>query len=343
MSRTRHRAVLATAAVSILVTACGGNGNGDGSGGGLGADFEEIEELARQEGELVLYTATHDGINEAEITAFNEAYPEIEVIHTRLVSGELTTRFASEAEAGAQGADLIKIADNLMLEDRPDWFQPLDTDRAPNLTNVDSQFVADHYVHMMAGPFVVTANTEMISTPPTRWEQLIEPPYAGAGELADPRASGAFMAAYAQLREWQGDEFLTAIADAGYPFYDSSATAVQQAAAGEFSFVGPGQHAHSLELREAGAPLETSTLEPTLALTHIAAVAADAQNPNAAMVYLNWLLSEEGQAAACSGEYQALATDQLDDCPAAPADLTVIDARKGNEQADQIVALLGLE
>lgn len=343
MTKSLRRTVVVLAALSLAATACGGGAEGGTEEGKVGKTFTEIEKLATEEGELVLYTATHDGINVAEIEAFNKAYPEIKVTHTRLVSGELTSRFASETESGAPSADLIKIADTVLLEDRPEWFLGIDEKTVPNLKNVPENLVTDHYVHMMAGLFVVTSNKTMLDDPPSTWEDLAKAPYAGKGILADPRASGSFMATYAELRERYGDEYLTALADSGYKFYDSSATAVQQVGAGEVPFAGPGQAAHSKELRDAGAPLVPTVLDPPLALTHIAAVAKNAQNPNAALVYVNWLLSKEGQAAACQGEYQALATDELTDCPPAPKDLIVVDSTKGVEQSDDILHLLGLE
>lgn len=345
MRTSQRRVVVLLSALSILAAGCGGTGP-EGSGGGerrVGTTFAEVEQLAREEGELVLYTSTHDGINLAEIEAFNQVYPEINVSYTRLVSGELTARFASETESGAVSGDVIKIADNALLEDRPEWFLPIDETIVPNLVNVPEDLVSDHYVHMMAGSFVVTVNSTQMADPPTQWEQLVQPPYLGEGIVVDPRASSSFMAMYAQMREWYGDEFLTAIADSGYQFYDSSATAVQQVGAGEVPFAGPGQTAHSKELRDAGAPLITSQLEPTLGLTHIAAVAANAENPNAALVYVNWLLTREGQSAACQGEYQAIAVQDLPDCPPAPADFTVVDPAKGQEQSAEILQLLGLE
>lgn len=343
MTKSLRRTVVVLAALSLAATACGGGAEGGTDSGKVGKTFDEIEQLARDEGELVLYTATHDGINVAEIEAFNKAYPEINVTHTRLVSGELTSRFASETESGAPSADLIKIADTVLLEDHPEWFVGLDETTVPNLKNVPENLVTDHYVHMMAGLFVVTSNKTKLADPPSTWEELVEPPYAGKGILADPRASGSFMATYAELRDRYGDDYLTAIADSGYKFYDSSATAVQQVGAGEVPFAGPGQTAHSKELRDAGAPLTTTVLEPPIALTHIAAVAKNAQNPNAALLYVNWLLSKEGQQAACQGEYQAIATDELDDCPPAPKDITVVDSTKGVQQSKDVVRLLGLE
>lgn len=305
--------------------------------------FEEIEELARQEGELILYTASHDGINEAEFAAFNELYPEIEVVHTRLVSGEITARFASETEAGAPSADLIKMADNIMFEDHPEWFTPLTTENVPNLANLDSKYVHGHYSNVVAAPFLITWNTNLMDAGPETWEDLVAPEFAGTGGMfLDPRTAGSMMAIFATLGDLLGDEYLEAVGE-GYDFYDSAATATQQAAAGELPFVGPGVASHSIQLRADGAPLEINVLTPTIALIHSMAVASNARNPNAALVYLNFLLSRDGQEASCGGENAALAADDLPDCPAAGDDLQILDTLYGQTQSDRVVRLLGLE
>lgn len=361
-SDTAKRGLILMVVLAFLIAACGGGAGNDTTsttarstststpGGGQSttstvADaWAQIEEAAREEGQLILYTATHDGINLAEIEGFNEVYPEIEVLHTRLVSGELTSRFASETEAGAPSADLIKIADNVMLEGRPEWFVELTAENVPNLATIGEQNHAGHYIHMMVAPFVITTNTDLVPEPPTQWAQLIEEPYVGInGMLVDPRSSGSFMAGFAQLRDWFGDEFLESLRDAGYEWYTSSATAVQEVAAGAYAFNAFGQPAHSKELRDAGAPLAATLLEPSIAFTHILAVAKNAVNPNAALVYANWLLTREGQEAACQGEYYSVLDVEVPNCPPSPAEVTFIDAVKAAAESDEINQLLGLE
>src|SRR5690554_3974970 len=96
-SDTAKRGLILMVVLAFLIAACGGGAGNDTTsttaqstitstpGGGQSttstvADaWAQIEEAAREEGQLILYTATHDGINLAEIEGFNEVYPEIEV------------------------------------------------------------------------------------------------------------------------------------------------------------------------------------------------------------------------------------------------------------------------
>jgi ABC-type Fe3+ transport system substrate-binding protein len=104
-----------------------------------------------------------------------------------------------------------------------------------------------------------------------------------------------------------------------------------------------GQAEHSWELRDAGAPVDFAYIEnPEWGLVFYGALASEPSNPNAARVYLNWLLSPEGIEAACGGAYSTLTTHEgIPDCPVSPAGLQVEDPARGAAEGPEIDQLLG--
>jgi iron(III) transport system substrate-binding protein len=334
-----------------LVSACSGppaDTGADGGGGneyGIGASWSEIEELANQEGELILYTTAADDVNLPEIEAFNQAYPDITVVHTRLPASEMTARYSSEHEAGAPTADLIRMANSLVFDANPDWFIPLDTTILPNLENVPEQYVKPQYVAPLAAELLFTRNTDLLpeSDVPSSWEDIVDLADSTKGILWDPRAAATFASFYQHLRDLYGDEFLTELGASGQTFASTIGDSMQASAAGQGAWVIPGQDAHSKELRESGAPLEISPMTPSMGPVYAVGIDNTAAHPNAALVYLNWTLSNDGPGAACQAGLVATFPNTNPDCTGElPDDFFVLDDAKGQEELDKIVSLLGL-
>lgn len=307
-----------------------------------GESFAAIEGAARAEGSLVWYVATPNSLNEKLLAAFKAQYPEIEVSLTRLNSGDLTTRFSSEKGAGAASADIITLSDDAMLAGNPDWFIPLDATTVPNLDAVPARYIQDHHATMYASPMTITINTDLVDEPET-WEDLLAPEWAGKGSLASPSAAGSFMATYSALRGIYGDEFLEDLGASGMEFYDSTATIAPLVAAGGYGFFSPTTAVNSRELRDAGAPLEVVAVTPIIALTGVVGVNSEAEHPNAALVLLNFLYSQDAQALFCGDEAITVIDSGDSSCKIADESLNVVDYAKASADSAEILELMGLD
>ncbi len=121
--RARSRLLTLLALLSVLAAACGGGTTAPGLEAGAdegeeadaagseldGLSMEELAERAAEEGEVVVYSFT-SRIAEVE-TAFEEAYPEVDLIGLDISSTEQITRLQAEAEAGVAEADVAYISD----------------------------------------------------------------------------------------------------------------------------------------------------------------------------------------------------------------------------------------
>lgn len=74
-----------------------------------GTDLDALVEAAKKEGSVVVYAFT-SRIAKVE-KAFEEAYPEIDLVSADMSSTEMITRLVAENNAGSVKADVIYVSD----------------------------------------------------------------------------------------------------------------------------------------------------------------------------------------------------------------------------------------
>ena len=329
----RKAFVLGLAGVLGLgVAACGGNDEGNDTpktpagtqAGGGSDDWEAVLEAANAEGRVAVYnTIANEEVRNTLVEMFEEQYPEITVEMTRLESGALTARIAQEIEAEAPTADVMQLVDNIVYDQHPDWFRDM-RGLVPNMDEYwPDKYVAANgtYVHQQANEFIVSFNTDKVAgAVPDTWEELST--WSGLGEaiLLDPRASGSFMGWAMFIRDKLGDDVLADFGKNVGGLSDSSATAAQQVAAGEIAMALPAVKELTTVMLNAGAPVERQHTEPVIGTTHIWAMPnGQGGNPNAARVWMNFMLSREAVSLTCQkGDNMPVAYDDIPDCPIAP-------------------------
>ena len=333
--------IAALALASVALTACGSSTDA----AELGVNFDEVTQRAVEEGELVVYSSATDVVNAALIKAFNAEHPDIKVTMTRLSTGDLRSRFASETSIGAQSADAVIVTDPFMFNEDPEWFAELTENVVPNVADVREGYAHEKHVGLVTSPWVVTYNTQKISSGPATWEDLAKPDFVKDVTLADPRVSAdSVMSFYQLLMDEYGSDYLKVLGEQNDDWFDSSVPAVQKAAAGQVALAAPGAKSHSVALVESGAPLEVVIPEPVIAYTNQLGVAAEAANPNAAMVFTNFLLSTQGQAAFCGDDmYMSLVESEVDGCSPTPDDALIADPIRAHKDRNAILSAFGLD
>ena len=333
--------VAALAAAAVVLSACGSAADATE----LGDNFEVVSERAVEEGQLVVYSAATEAVNSALVEAFNAEHADIKVTVTRLSTGDLRSRFASETSTGAQSADAVIVTHPLMFNEDAEWFADLNENVVPNVADVREGYAHELHVAVVTSPWVVTYNSGKISSGPTTWGDLAKPEFAKNATLADPKVSSdSVMSFYQLLMDEYGTDYLKALGEQNDDWFDSSVPAVQKVAAGQAALAAPGAKAHSLALVEAGAPLEVVIPEPVVAYTNLLGVAAEAANPNAAMVFANFMLSPQGQAAFCGDDmYMSLVESDVEGCTPTPDDARIADPGRSNKDHDAILGAFELD
>lgn len=340
--RPRSVVVAMLAAMSLIITACGGgedptaspdepaedtgaedtgaetDGAADSDnteqteGEGLVINGEEIADAAlwtaaQEEGAITLYTA----LSEARELAILERYTEetgMEVEVVRLGGGRLFERVMSEHGADQLGADVIRQTDITLAQDYQEagvwepYCHPFWEASPEELQEPDC-----HYWTSQQPVYAIGYNTELVeeSEAPQTWDDLLDPKWQGDIGLAHIGAGGSTWARDLFLRQEKGVEYFEALAEQE-PFITGAAGAVSEGnARGEFAvaMVLPGSQGIA---QAEGAPLAIVIPEdgvPTY--SQWLGLAAGAEKPNAGKVFLNWNMSLAGQTAIAeaAGDY----------------------------------------
>jgi iron(III) transport system substrate-binding protein len=257
---------------------------------------QKLRELARAEGnQLSLYTSMGDETIAAVAKAFGDAYG-IDFAYYRADSAVVLPRLLEETKAGYHGADVVRLNGLAMFNlNKEGILVPYRSEYQRKLIvgAVQDGWTADDF-----HAFVVTWNTNLVpaSERPRSWEDLADPRWRNRLAL---EASDVDW--YATLwKYWvndegktpqQADRLFEQIARGARAMHGHTALA-QLMAAGEFA-VAPNYNNSVDKLRAKGAPLAwTPAVEPLIVEPQGAGLARGARHPAAAVLFMDWLLSD---------------------------------------------------
>lgn len=268
------------------------------AGPALAQDMEQLAEAARQEGQLVFYSSVPDSRNQAWVEAFQAEYPEIEVSWIRLVSSSLFARYVGEAESGAHNVDLLMSGSAGLYLERPELFE--DISGYPGISGLKIKPQNNNYAILYITPHLVTYNTNLVSEADLEahlatWEGIADPFWDGRVAITDPQATPNNMSFFKLMQETYGEEVLRGLAANAPGIFDSGTPASQQVAAGAYSIAFPTSDTQSASIRESGAPVATYVPDgPAHGLESSIAIPKQAPHPNAAKLFLAWVMSPTG-------------------------------------------------
>ena len=261
----------------------------------VGATWDEIVAKAKEEGRVNFYSIMPPAQNEALVEAFSKEYPEIKVVTVR-GAGELPGRVAAEKAAGADGADVISLAD-------PAWFTENQADFIELKGPAIDAYPKDHWIvepkvaNISYGPLgFIVWNTDRLPEGLKSWDDLLDPKLKG--KVGAREGMTATLAGYLEfLRDAIGEEKFAALGKQDLRFYPSTVPLTQAVAAGEVWAGSSGNIATLLQLVDQGAPIDYVYPEPSFANPQAGGALNYSKRPNAAIVFMDFALSRAGQTA----------------------------------------------
>ena len=198
--------------VALVVAACGGDDNTDDTTGATattgpqstsaapdpgdplsGEDLDALVEAAKAEGEVVVYSFTSRIARVEE--AFEEAYPEIDLVGFDISSTEQIERIKAEVEAGASGADVAYISDSPVV--LRELVEPglLDNWVPPQFTGlVPPQFQEPLLSNRLSTKVVLyNGETHPDGSPVSNLWELTQPEWTGKVVIVDPLIRGDYL------------------------------------------------------------------------------------------------------------------------------------------------------
>lgn len=288
--------VLAPAAVATAIAV---------SGAAMAQDSALIE-AARSEGAVSIYTSTDLSQADTLIEAFKAQYPGIEVEYNDLGTNGTYNRVISEAAASQMGADVVwSSAMDLQMKLAADgYFEAYSSPYKDALP--DWATYKDLIYATTVEPVGIIYNTRAVSedrVPQTRAELiafLSDPSVKGKVAAFDPEKSGSgFLFHTNDLHETDNFwDLAKAFGVASGKTYSSTGAMRETVVSGEnvlaFNLIGSYALDWVKEMPNLGVAFGK---DYTAAFSRMAGIPKGAPHPNAARLFLDFMLSQEGQSA----------------------------------------------
>jgi len=255
---------------------------------------DSLVEAARKEGKLVLYTATFVEVEQEVVNAFRKKYPFINIEMIRAPGGQLITRVKTEVAAGRLAADVLIHSDRGLTK----GIEHIFADYAPpNAADyLPESLVSPKLWPTLTAGWSIAYNKEITKNPPKTWMDLVKPEY-GDGQIAQVigQSGGTTWTRIMFERQVLGEDYWAKQAATRPKLYPSGAPCSDALVRGEFS-IAPLVYNIVYPKQRDGAPIVTFFPPEGVPITpYGSGIPKTAQNPNAARLYFEWQLSEEGQ------------------------------------------------
>ena len=281
-------------------------------------NWESIVAKAKEEGVVVIHGAPGAGYRAAMVTAFNQAYPEIKVQFSGASNSVEIPKVIRERQAGIFAWDIwIAGPGGTLNQLKPiGFFQPLKPFLRPELIRDEiwrggfdfgwmdlDQELFFAFEATVQNPIMV--NWDVVSPKAlSSIEDLIKPEFAGKIVWNDPRVTGSGNGSSQTLVRNLGEEKLAALYRNKVVYTINNQQIGEWVVRGRYP-IGVGLEASTLkEFQDQGIGMNVSPLPDEYFKSRQISVGFGsvglierAPHLNAATVYINWLLSKEGQEA----------------------------------------------
>lgn len=260
----------------------------------------ELEALARSEGEIVWYTSITGEQAQQFAHKFEVKHPGVRVRLVREGTFDLVERIQREISNGTAHADVLHVLDPAIfvgLRQRGElyYYEP------PEATAVPPEYRDPGYwtgARLVTLGLAYNPKTLAAHLAPKRWDDLLNLRWKGKLGLKDAQTAGSAYAQYYFLRELYGVSYWQQLSRLKPRIYKTEENLLDAVSAGEISVAagimigrlpGTGEGVRNLETvwPKDGVPLIIGPV----------AILARAPHPNAARLFIDYTLSREGQAA----------------------------------------------
>jgi iron(III) transport system substrate-binding protein len=258
---------------------------------------QELYPKAKQEGNLIVYSVWDVEHLRVITDAFMKRYPGIKATYWQGRNPEIVTRVLTEFQGGQASFDVV-LSDNAPPVIRAaGGIMPYETVQKdvlylhdPTLPTVSLQIQALAY------------NTRKLKPAdlPKSWEEVANPKYKGMIALDDPMRAGPLSSMLSGLKtQWNNDtrfnNFVKGLKALNVPVHKSTSAMFRLVISGEYNICMPALLHDVMEETHKGTPISYVKTVPPVVFPRQAGIYAKSPNPNAAKLFAEWMISEEGQ------------------------------------------------
>lgn len=264
---------------------------------GIPVQADERIEAAKKEGTLYWYTSMSVGDHSKVIAAFNKHYPFIEVKARRASGERLISLIQTEHRAGRHLFDVTvgsRFAPSFIHSGVFAKYVSPEHKHFPEGTVDPEGYWGDVYVNGIG----LSYNTEMVPADqvPQTWEDLLDPKWKGKIAM-DPRGLVWYDAVLRVMGQEKGKRFLKKFGEQELIFRTGYTLKANNLTAGEFPLCLC--YIHQIDrVAKQGAPVDWVKSSDLFVVNvlHPILISAQAQNPNAAQIFVDFALGKEAQA-----------------------------------------------
>ncbi len=249
---------------------------------------------ATKEAAVVIYTANQLDSEQQLAKKFNERFPGINIEIVRAPGSRLIARVEAEAASGKLAADIIEFSDSGLAKS----YEKLFADYAPaNAAKYPAEIraISPKMWPKTSWGYVLAYNKALVKSPPASWADLTRPEFKDRLGWIPAGAGGTTWTLAMFQRQKLGESEWKNLAAKHPVMYPSDAPLLAALIRGE-AHVAPLKTNSIIPSIKDGAPVGIVYPSDGVPITvSVAGISATAPHPKAAKLYLDWILSAEGQ------------------------------------------------
>jgi iron(III) transport system substrate-binding protein len=266
----------------------------------LAAAFTTVSAAAfAAPGSLMIYTSTPNEAMTALVAEFNKAHPEVKVEFFRSGTTEVLNKLQAEYAAGSPQPDVVFIADAVAMQQLKDDGRLLAYADAPIAGFPDGFADPDKtYFGTKLIPTGIAWNTKSGAPAPKSWADLLSAAAKDQVIMASPLYSGAAVIHVGTVaaQPGLGWDYLDKLAGNGAVAGQGNGTVMEAVATGQKSY-GIIVDFMALNAKAKGSPVDfVYPSDGVSVVTEPVAILKTADDVADAKTFVNWLLSDDGQA-----------------------------------------------
>lgn len=255
----------------------------------------KLIEGAKKEGELIWYTTMTLDQSKQVVDRFQQKYPFVKPELFRTGGGPLLNKILTEARGGRHAWDVVVGRGEMVLPliER----KLLASYLSPETKMIDSDLVdkEGYWTAYYVNAYVLGYNTKLVKKDdvPKTYEALLDPKWKNRQISVDTEAYGMLQGLIGIWGKEKAVAYFKRLAAQDAVPKRGNTERVQLAVAGEYPLIlAYNQTIERMTQRKA--PIDWVPLEPAVVQVNPAMLAAKAPHPNAARLFLDFILSKEG-------------------------------------------------
>jgi iron(III) transport system substrate-binding protein len=255
-------------------------------------------DAAKQEGALVIYGSGPDPLFAPIRDAFQKRFPGINVQGVDQRGRDSREKVIAEQQSRNYVVDVVSSG----TDTQASLLQGNDIEpyQAEELADAVPDFVqpGQPYSPRTVTIFTMAVNSTLVppDQEPKSWKDILDPKWKGKLAMDDVRGSGPGGSLLAGLETVYGQDFSQKLADQNVFFATEAGPILTALNRGEYAIYLSSAHTDVITQKQDGAPIKQIRPDNMVSVTQIPqSLIKNAPHPNAAKLWIEWSLSDEGQ------------------------------------------------